>query len=87
VPQILKPGNYLMRHETINLACSPAEFYPECAQLRVVGSGTASPGKEFRARLPGAWKANDPAFAYEYSAPQVASLTRYMFPGPEVWRG
>jgi cellulase len=74
IPASLKPGNYLIRHETIvsravfekpivlltkcpqNLARAPAEFYPECAQLKVTGSGTTSPGKEFLFKLPGAYK-------------------------------
>lgn len=73
IPASLKPGNYLIRHETIvsfgrplkgmsltgihkNLARAPAEFYPECAQLKVTGSGTSKPGKDYLFKLPGAYK-------------------------------
>ncbi|KAF2664741.1 family 61 putative glycoside hydrolase [Microthyrium microscopicum] len=87
IPESLKPGNYLIRHETINLARAPAEFYPECAQLKVVGSGSASPSEQFRAKLPGAYHKSDSAFAHAYSDAAVSSNTKYVIPGPPVWTG
>nr|CCA94932.1 putative glycoside hydrolase family 61 [uncultured eukaryote] len=87
IPASLKPGNYLIRHETINLARAPAEFYPECAQLKVTGSGTTSPPKEYRFKLPGVYKKTDVAIKYSYRDSQVASSSKYIIPGPEVWKG
>jgi hypothetical protein len=45
-----------------NLARAPAEWYPECAQLKVTGSGTATPGPEFLGRLPGSYKVTGKSF-------------------------
>jgi hypothetical protein len=54
VPAGLAPGNYLIRHELIALhqANSP-QFYPECAQLVVTGSGTAQPSSSQKVSIPG----------------------------------
>ncbi|TID17726.1 putative glycoside hydrolase family 61 [Venturia nashicola] len=87
IPPGLKPGNYLVRHETINLARAPAEFYPECAQLKVTGSGTESPGKEFRFKLPGAYKSSDSAIKYSMHDAPVTGSSKYVIPGPAVWKG
>jgi len=85
IPATLKPGNYLIRHETINLARAPAEFYPECAQLKVTGSGTTSPGKQYRAKIPGAYKKTDSAVRYSMHDAAVASSSKYVIPGPPVF--
>lgn len=87
IPASLKSGNYLIRHETINLARAPAEFYPECAQLKVTGSGTTTPPQNFKSKLPGAYKPSDSAFKYSMHDAAVASSSRYIIPGPEVWKG
>jgi len=88
IPATLKPGNYLIRHELINLArAPPAEFYPECAQLKVTGAGTASPAKAFRATLPGAYKRTDTAFAHQFNTWTPAKAASYVIPGPKVWHG
>jgi hypothetical protein len=54
VPAGLVPGNYLVRHELIALhyANSP-QFYAECAQIQVTGSGNASPSSSQLASIPG----------------------------------
>lgn len=59
IPRSLPNGNYLIRHETIafHLANQP-QFYPECAQLRVIGGGEGNPGPTVR--FPGAYDPNDP---------------------------
>ncbi|QDS77831.1 hypothetical protein FKW77_006222 [Venturia effusa] len=87
IPASLKAGNYLIRHETINLARAPAEFYPECAQLKVSGSGTSTPGKEFLFKLPGAYKSSDSAIKYSMHDAPVSSSSKYVIPGPAVWKG
>lgn len=55
VPAELKPGRYMIRHEIINLELSPAQFYPNCAQLEVSGLGTSEPGEEYLVQFPGAY--------------------------------
>lgn len=55
VPANLAPGKYMIRHEIINLQLSPIQFYPNCAQLEVSGSGTAVPSTEYLVKFPGAY--------------------------------
>jgi len=89
IPASLKPGNYLIRHELINIARAPErpEFYPECAALKVTGSGTASPPASERAKLPGAYKKSDIAFKYQFNQWTPAKASQYVIPGPKVWKG
>ena len=54
VPEGLRPGRYMVRHEIINLELSPAQFYPNCAHLEVSGEGDEVPGEEYLVRFPGA---------------------------------
>ncbi len=57
IPERLKGGAYLIRHELIALHVPfTPEFYPECAHLYVVGSGKEVPGDEYLASIPGVWK-------------------------------
>lgn len=54
IPQGLAPGNYLIRHELIALhQANNPQFYAECAQIQVGGSGTASPDASYKAAIPG----------------------------------
>lgn len=56
VPKSLKPGEYLVRHEIISLhSAHKPQWYPECAHLVVKGNGTAFPGKEYMAKIPGVY--------------------------------
>jgi len=82
---MLKPGNYLIRHETINLAQSDPEFYMECAQLKVTGSGTLTPPKSVTVRFPGAYKRSDSQL-YRSNG-QIKDTSNWQIPGPPVWRG
>jgi hypothetical protein len=60
IPQGLAPGNYLIRHELIALHQANApQWYPECAQLVVTGSGTAQPDSSYKAAIPGYCSNND----------------------------
>jgi hypothetical protein len=86
VPAGLAPGNYLIRHELIALhqANSP-QWYAECAQLVVTGSGSASPGSSFKASIPGYAGDSDKNIRFninDHSAPQT-----YTMPGPAVYKG
>jgi hypothetical protein len=57
IPEKLKGGAYLMRHELIALHVPfTPEFYPECAHLHVLSSGDETPGEEYLARIPGVWE-------------------------------
>lgn len=59
IPKDLRPGSYLIRHEVINLQSSRdygAQFYVECAQLKVEGEGDRFPGEEYMASFPGTYK-------------------------------
>jgi hypothetical protein len=76
VPTSLAPGNYLV-------AKTP-QFYAECAQIEVTGSGSAQPGAEFLANIPGYAPQSDPGITVDtYSN----AVTTYRCPGPEVWKG
>lgn len=61
IPQGLAPGNYLIRHELIALhQANNPQFYAECAQVVVTGSGTAQPDASYKAAIPGYCSQNDP---------------------------
>jgi hypothetical protein len=61
IPASLAPGNYLIRHELLALhqAYTP-QWYAECAQLQVTGSGTATPSGSYLTSIPAYASANDP---------------------------
>ena len=85
IPSNLAPGNYLIRHECINLqfahlGAGRAEFYPGCSQIRIGGSQTGQPTDNELVRLPGAYHDDDPGL---YN-PSGFSLNEYVFPGPEI---
>ncbi|KAM7185857.1 Glycoside hydrolase [Naviculisporaceae sp. PSN 640] len=86
IPLGLAPGNYLLRHELIALHQANApQFYPECAQVQITGSGTLEPDSSYKAAIPGYCKASDPNIRFninDHSAPQT-----YKVPGPPVWKG
>jgi hypothetical protein len=67
IPSCLKPGYYLVRHETIALHASyaypGAQFYPGCHQLKVSGSGSTVPSS--LVSFPGAYAASDPGITYD----------------------
>ncbi|KAL1837890.1 hypothetical protein VTJ49DRAFT_3276 [Mycothermus thermophilus] len=86
IPQNLAPGNYLVRHELIALHQANApQWYPECAQVVIKGSGTKEPPASYKAAIPGYCNQNDPNIRVpinDHSIPQT-----YKVPGPPVWRG
>ncbi|KAH7928784.1 glycoside hydrolase family 61 protein [Leucogyrophana mollusca] len=86
IPSSLAPGEYFIRHELLAIHTSnQPQFYPECAQLKVTGSGTAQPSGSYLVKLPGAYKMSDPGVGIDvYSMPGV---TNYTIPGPAVWTG
>jgi hypothetical protein len=83
IPENLKAGNYLLRSELISLQRAAiqgdAEFYPNCAQLTVGGSGTGVP--DSTVSFPGEYAPTDKGvFIDVYNA----DLKNYVFPGPPV---
>jgi hypothetical protein len=55
IPKSLKAGDYLLRTETVAMHSTVPQFYPNCAHLKISGSGTSSPGAQYIARLPGVY--------------------------------
>jgi hypothetical protein len=55
IPKDLLPGNYLIRHEMINIELAPPQIYPSCVQLSVSGTGTKLPSEEYIVSFPGAY--------------------------------
>ncbi|CAE6491286.1 unnamed protein product [Rhizoctonia solani] len=88
IPSNLKPGNYLIRWETLALHQSNTpQFYPECAQLQVTGSGTAYPTSEYLVSIPGAWQASDPGVTIDIYSEAAKTQTTYVIPGPRIYPG
>jgi hypothetical protein len=86
IPAGLAAGNYLLRHELIALHQANApQFYPECAQIVVTGSGTAQPDASFKAAIPGYAKQSDANIRVAINNHQVPQT--YTIPGPPVWKG
>ncbi|KAF2251498.1 lytic polysaccharide monooxygenase [Trematosphaeria pertusa] len=86
IPKSLKAGNYLIRHEIIALhQANTPQFYAECAQLEVTGSGSASPSGDYLATIPGYAPQSDPGITVDTYASNAP--TTYTPPGPKVWSG
>ncbi|KAF2690873.1 lytic polysaccharide monooxygenase [Lentithecium fluviatile CBS 122367] len=87
MPTCVAPGDYLLRAELIALHgaqnAGGAQFYMECAQIRVTGSGTNTGGNTVS--FPGAYKANDPGVqvnVYDNSGQPYMGGKAYQIPGP-----
>ncbi|KAJ1709640.1 endoglucanase [Aspergillus flavus] len=84
IPKDLADGEYLIRAEHIGVHgahAGEAEFYYECAQVKVVGGGNGTPGPTVK--FPGAYKKTDPSFTYSV----WGGYKDYPMPGPQVWTG
>jgi cellulase len=85
MPTCVAPGDYLMRVELLALHSAGsqggAQFYMECAQIKVTGSGT-NKGSNF-VSFPGAYKANDPGIQVSiYDTKGQPYPASYKIPGP-----
>ncbi|KAG8954360.1 hypothetical protein FRC04_011686 [Tulasnella sp. 424] len=88
IPTNLKAGAYLLRMETLALhQANTPQFYPECVQLIVGGSGTALPPASYQVSIPGAWTASDPGVMVDIYSDAAKTQTTYIIPGPRVWSG
>ncbi|KAL2264216.1 hypothetical protein VTK26DRAFT_48 [Humicola hyalothermophila] len=89
MPACIAPGHYLMRVELLALhsASRPggAQFYMECAQVEVTGSGTFA-GSDF-VSFPGAYPADHPGIViniYDLNGQPNNGGRPYEIPGPPV---
>jgi hypothetical protein len=102
IPSNLAPGNYLIRHELLALhQANTPQFYAECAQIVVSGSGTAAPPSDKLFSIPTYAPQSDPGITVSFlSACGVGlcaddeqvdiyqgGLTSYTPPGGDVWSG
>ncbi|KAJ2719249.1 hypothetical protein GGI07_005318 [Coemansia sp. Benny D115] len=88
IPSDIKAGDYLLRTEVIALhegdtdyasnSDRGAQYYPNCAQLSVTGSGSAVP-KGYA--IPGIYKTNSPGILFNV----YSSFSSYPIPGPAVY--
>ena len=88
MPSCVTAGQYLMKVEIIALHGAfqegAAQFYTECAQVQVTGSGTSNPAT---VSFPGAYSANDPGILvgiYDSAGQPTNSGQPYTIPGPPV---
>ncbi|KAK4232939.1 glycoside hydrolase [Achaetomium macrosporum] len=84
IPSNIKPGFYVLRHEIIALhsagQANGAQNYPQCFNLQVTGSGTATPAGVLGTKL---YTATDPGIlANIYTSPVT-----YKIPGPALIEG
>ena len=87
MPTCVAPGQYLMRVELLALhsaySAGGAQFYMECAQIEVTGSGSNA-GSNF-VSFPGAYPSNDPGIViniYDNSGNPTNGGRTYPIPGP-----
>ncbi|TFK45709.1 beta-1,4-endoglucanase [Heliocybe sulcata] len=68
IPSALKAGQYLVRHEIIALHSAGsypgAQFYPDCFQIELTGSGTETPVSDALVAFPGAYTADTPGIVF-----------------------
>ncbi|KAF2428964.1 hypothetical protein EJ08DRAFT_591505 [Tothia fuscella] len=82
---LVKPGNYLIRHETINLAQSNPEFYMECAALKVTGSGTLVPPASVKVKFPGGYSKEKGTTTLLFIS-MCSDTLILSFPDPQLFR-
>jgi len=82
IPQDLKAGNYVIRHEIIALHAAGqsngAQAYPQCINFKVEGSGS----RDITGGVPATsfYKANDPGIVFNL----YSKFTGYTIPGPAL---
>jgi len=85
IPANLAPGGYVLRHEIIALHSggnpNGAQAYPQCINLEVTGSGSATPSGGVAGTS--LYTATDPGILFNLYTP----FDSYPIPGPSVWSG
>ncbi|EON95758.1 putative glycoside hydrolase family 61 protein [Phaeoacremonium minimum UCRPA7] len=77
IPSNLTPGNYLIRHELLALhQANTPQFYAECAQLAVTGSGSTLPSADYLYSIPGYAPQSDPGITV--SSPETYKSHGYV---------
>ncbi|ORX73237.1 hypothetical protein DL89DRAFT_265374 [Linderina pennispora] len=83
IPADIKPGDYMIRTEIIALheayRENGAQYYPNCIQARIQGSGSATP-KGYA--IPGIYNATDAGIMFDLKKP----YTSYPIPGPPLYK-
>jgi cellulase len=89
IPSDIKPGTYVVRHEIISLhnalnddfvkKVSGAQFYPQCAKVKVIGDGTVTPPG---AKFPGLYKWDEKGLLINI----FYRPNEYFSPGPPVYK-
>jgi len=88
IPATLPPGEYLIRHELIAIHTSnQPQWYPECGQLIVTGTGTNAPTSEYLVAFPGAYSMSNPNIDIDIYSNALLPVTNYTMPGPPLWSG
>lgn len=84
IPEDIAPGDYVLRHEIIALHSgndvNGAQNYPQCFNLRITGSGTATPAGVVGTEL---YAADDEGIRFNIYTP----LEDYPIPGPALIAG
>jgi hypothetical protein len=82
IPSSLASGKYVLRHEIIALHSAQqengAQNYPQCINLQVTGSGSATPSGEAATKF---YSPTDPGIEFNL----YTSFSSYPIPGPSVW--
>lgn len=83
IPSEIAPGSYVLRHEILALHSAYAEggaqFYPQCINLEVSGSGTATPSGVAATEL---YDSKDPSVIYNIYNDETKPT--YKIPGPPL---
>ncbi|KAK7185691.1 hypothetical protein DPSP01_007438 [Paraphaeosphaeria sporulosa] len=86
IPASIKAGNYVLRHEIIALHSAydvgAAQFYPQCANIKITGGGNATPEGVVGTSL---YNANDPGVHYNIYNDESKPV--YPMPGPKLFTG
>ncbi|KAI1410305.1 lytic polysaccharide monooxygenase [Hypoxylon sp. FL1857] len=80
IPRNIKPGPYVLRHEILGLHKAhegEAEFYPQCINLEISGSGNQQPEGVPATDM---YNSNDPGIALDI----YVDLESYKVPGPAI---
>jgi len=85
IPSTVPAGNYMIRFETIALHSLPAQFYPECAQVTITGSGTLAPTAAQLVTFPGGYSNSDPGINIDIYGQAAQTQTTYVIPGPPLY--
>jgi len=86
IPAGLAPGNYLIRHELIALhQANNPQWYAECAQIVIGGSGSANPDSSYKASIPGYASQSDSNISFNINDRTLPQT--YKVPGPPVYKG